>query len=175
VEWAPSPDADVAGYHVHRKEKGATAEPARLTAARLPAGRHSYTDATAKAGVVYLYAVSASDGAGNESPPSEYRSTSTFQKVDPLPPAGVTAVPDPATGRHTLSWQARDGARGYLVLVAPEKGGPLRQLGPLVKEPRLPIPDDVAAGAWLRVQAVYPGGAISEPSAPVPAPGRQGR
>ncbi|HEY8232263.1 MAG TPA: fibronectin type III domain-containing protein [Vicinamibacteria bacterium] len=64
VVWTPSPESDVAGYRVYRE---GPAEPLRKVA-DVEAGRSAWLDTSARAGVVYLYTVTALDRAGNESP-----------------------------------------------------------------------------------------------------------
>jgi len=62
--WTPSVDEDVKAYRIYREAPGA---PRRLLA-EVEAGRSAFTDETAKAGVLYQYALTAVDQAGNESP-----------------------------------------------------------------------------------------------------------
>jgi hypothetical protein len=62
--WTPSTESDLAGYRVYREAPG---EPRRKLA-DVEAGRSAWLDASARAGVVYQYTVTAIDRAGNESP-----------------------------------------------------------------------------------------------------------
>jgi hypothetical protein len=64
VLWSPSPEADLASYRVYRQSPGE----ALAKVAEVPAGRASWLDASARAGVSYSYWVSAVDATGNESP-----------------------------------------------------------------------------------------------------------
>lgn len=66
LTWNENNEADVNGYHVYRAEKGG--KYGRLTAE--PIKRTTYSDETPRAGAAYLYAVTAIDRAGNESPRS---------------------------------------------------------------------------------------------------------
>ena len=66
VLWTPSPEQDLAGYRVYREAPGE----ARSRVVELEAARSAWLDATARAGVVYQYDVTAIDRAGNESPRS---------------------------------------------------------------------------------------------------------
>ncbi len=68
LSWEAVKDADLAGYLVWRREAGG-GEFACLTPGALE--QTSFTDATARAGTAYVYAVSARDKAGNESVRSE--------------------------------------------------------------------------------------------------------
>lgn len=63
--WSPSAEADLAGYRVYRAAPGA--EPERL--AEVEPTHSSWVDTTARRGIVYRYAVSAFDHAGNEGLP----------------------------------------------------------------------------------------------------------
>jgi len=65
--WGPSAAPDLAGYRVYRTEPGGKAE---RVAEVLP-DRPSWVDGKATRGVVYRYAVSAFDNAGNESEATE--------------------------------------------------------------------------------------------------------
>ena len=65
LSWEPCPDADLAGYRVWRREADGTDE-VPLSAGLVP--DPAFTDETARRGVFYVYAVSACDLAGNESP-----------------------------------------------------------------------------------------------------------
>jgi hypothetical protein len=67
VLWSPSAEPDLAGYRVYRA-KG-DGRPERVAETGL--ARASWLDATAARGVVYRYAVTALDQAGNESEPTE--------------------------------------------------------------------------------------------------------
>ena len=67
--WAPVTSADLAGYHVYRKE-AASSEPAMKVNAEL-VKTPSYRDSAVSAGKTYVYAVSGVDVRGNESAKSE--------------------------------------------------------------------------------------------------------
>ena len=62
--WDAVPDADAAGYHVWRREKGKT-EFKRLTTAPVP--EPTYTDQSVEKNVTYEYAITCVDTSGNES------------------------------------------------------------------------------------------------------------
>jgi hypothetical protein len=65
--WSPSAEGDLAGYRVYR----AAADGPNEKLADVGADRTAWLDETAARGVVYRYAVSALDQAGNESEPTE--------------------------------------------------------------------------------------------------------
>ena len=65
LDWADVGDTDLAGYHVYRWTESSP-DPVRLTSS--PLATSEWVDAGASNGSSYLYAVSAIDGAGNESP-----------------------------------------------------------------------------------------------------------
>ena len=67
VLWAPSADADLAGYRVYRAAPGAQRE--RI--AEVGTNVSSVVDETAGKGITYAYSVAAFDQAGNESAPAE--------------------------------------------------------------------------------------------------------
>ena len=67
ILWSPSAEPDLAGYRVYRSAPGGAPE----KVAEVGTTRASWLDETARPGVVYGYAVSALDRAGNESAPSE--------------------------------------------------------------------------------------------------------
>jgi hypothetical protein len=67
VLWAPSADADLAGYRVYR----AAPDAPRARLAEVATNRSSWLDETARRGVSYAYTVTAFDQAGNESAPAE--------------------------------------------------------------------------------------------------------
>lgn len=68
LSWDSGREEDIAGYRVWRKEEGGS-EFVSLTA--VPVAGNSFTDATAGKGKAYIYAVSAVDTNGNESPKVE--------------------------------------------------------------------------------------------------------
>ena len=68
LSWAAGREDDLAGYRVWRKEPGVSGYTA-LTTGLLAA--NAFTDTTAAAGKTYVYAVSAVDKDGNESPKAE--------------------------------------------------------------------------------------------------------
>jgi hypothetical protein len=68
LSWAAGREEDLAGYRVWRKEPGVS-DYIALTPGLLTA--NAFTDATAAKGKSYVYAVSAVDADGNESPRSE--------------------------------------------------------------------------------------------------------
>jgi hypothetical protein len=67
VVWSPSPEEDLTGYRVYRAVSGGA--PARLV--EVAAGTTTWLDASAEAGHLYTYSVTAVDRSGNESAPSE--------------------------------------------------------------------------------------------------------
>jgi len=69
LSWARGPEEDLAGYRVWRKEPGEAVFVALNPGELLPG--NSFTDATAEKGKTYVYAVSALDKNGNESPRTE--------------------------------------------------------------------------------------------------------
>jgi hypothetical protein len=67
VLWSPSAEPDLAGYRVYRAKGDGPSEKVADTGLTRP----SWLDETAERGVVYRYAVTALDQAGNESDPTE--------------------------------------------------------------------------------------------------------
>jgi hypothetical protein len=67
VLWSPSAEPDLAAYRVYRTVPGSAREKLAETATN----RSAWLDETARRGVVYRYAVTAVDQAGNESEPTE--------------------------------------------------------------------------------------------------------
>ncbi len=68
VMWAPVTTGGVAGYHVYRATS-AGGPFTKVTSSPIPTtGPLQYTDSNVQPGVTYYYAVTAVDGAGNESP-----------------------------------------------------------------------------------------------------------
>ena len=63
LTWAPNTDADLAGYHVYRREPGA--QPAKIS--RELVTTPAFRDANLQPGRTYYYAVTAVDLRGNES------------------------------------------------------------------------------------------------------------
>ncbi len=64
LSWEPSPEADLAGYRVWRREPGRT----ELTLLKeLPPAESSYSDTEVENNRQYIYAITAFDQAGNES------------------------------------------------------------------------------------------------------------
>jgi hypothetical protein len=164
VRWQPPPDRDVAGYRVFRA--GPDGKEARLGGKALGADARAFEDATAEAGVVYRYSVSAVDAAGNEGPRAEPRSASTFARKAAPPPANVRVAGEPR--KPALVWDPPPGATGYVVYAAEARDGEYRQVGDaVVTAARLPVVRPAAGEAWFRVQAVHPGGRVSELSEPV--------
>jgi hypothetical protein len=68
LSWEPVRDDDVLGYKIYRREAG---RPGLEQITPGPVPGNAYTDATARPGLAYYYAVTACDRAGNESPKSE--------------------------------------------------------------------------------------------------------
>jgi predicted small lipoprotein YifL len=69
LSWRPAKERDLDGYRVWRKEAGG---PAFLPIGEDLVRENTFTDRSAAKGVTYVYAVSAVDLAGNESPKSEW-------------------------------------------------------------------------------------------------------
>ena len=100
LSWAPATDrVGVTGYRVYRVTSyyGDWGTPTTLGDVT------AYTDTTASTGKRYLYAVTAVDAAGNESPVSVAAATA-FDNLTPATPSGLAAV----GGRKqiSLSWSA---------------------------------------------------------------------
>jgi hypothetical protein len=69
LSWARGPEDDLAGYRVWRKEAGGDAFVVLTPGGPFPG--NAFTDTTAEKGKTYVYAVSASNKNGNESPRTE--------------------------------------------------------------------------------------------------------
>jgi hypothetical protein len=121
VSWVPSPDPQVTSHRVWR---GAEREgPFQPLGVPLPAGTSTMRDAGRSDGSVTWYYVTATDGAGNESPPSFLAMGVVPDLTPPPAPDTLRAVAD--TARITISWPpvaARD-LRGYRVYRASLPGG----------------------------------------------------
>jgi hypothetical protein len=72
LDWASSPEPDLAGYHVYRAGP-LPGPPIRLTSSLLTSS--AYTDPAAPPAVTSTYRVTAVDAAGNESPPAPVSAT----------------------------------------------------------------------------------------------------
>ena len=111
LSWLASTDnVGVTGYTVYR---GTTA------IATLPASTTSYTDSGLVPGTGYSYTVTAMDGAGNVSPPSNQASATT--QADTIPPSapGTPMTTSVTSSQVGLSWTASTdnvGVVGYRVL-----------------------------------------------------------
>ncbi len=70
LSWSASPEPDLAGYVVYRREANSSAGPERVSG-DLPLVTPSFHDAGVRAGTAYAYSVTAVDEAGNESQHSE--------------------------------------------------------------------------------------------------------
>ncbi|MBI5069187.1 MAG: hypothetical protein HZB56_13205 [Deltaproteobacteria bacterium] len=165
IGWASGGEPDLAGHHVWRAERGQAA--LRLTERPLPPEARDHRDATARAGVAYLYAVSAVDRSGNEGPRSEVRSTATFRAGRPQAPAGLVARAAKGTDRVLLEWKLPEEARGTMVWSAAAREGAWQQLGGLVRQSRIEVARPAQGSVLYRVQAIDGNGEPSEPSEPV--------
>lgn len=65
--WSPDTEADLVGYNIYRHEEGGKPERLNSEAVKSPA----YRDTAVRSGHKYFYSVTAVDGRGNESAPSE--------------------------------------------------------------------------------------------------------
>ncbi|MBI5018196.1 MAG: hypothetical protein HZB55_22250 [Deltaproteobacteria bacterium] len=163
LRWQPAPDRDVAEYRVYRESLDG--KRSRLNVEPLGGGVRDYEDRTAQAGVVYRYTVSAVDASGNEGAPSEARSTSTFARPKPVVPTGLRLAEEKDGFR--LVWDPSKGVTGYVVYVAAARDGPYQQFGALAGAPPVRVRPPSRGEDWYRVQAVYPGGHVSELSEPL--------
>jgi fibronectin type 3 domain-containing protein len=66
LSWAPNMEADLAGYNVYRQEDGGAVTKINAQLVTAPAFRDEHVSA----GTKYVYAVTAVDARGNESPRS---------------------------------------------------------------------------------------------------------
>jgi hypothetical protein len=109
VEWNPSPEADLLGYHVERG--GPTAPFIRLTASPVTARR--YFDASPGSGL-HAYRVIAIDSAFHESEPSVVVSAYVRGSIVPVTPTGLRAEAV-STSQVEIYWNAVAGASYYVV------------------------------------------------------------
>jgi chitodextrinase len=110
LSWQASTDnVGVTGYTVYR---GTTA------IATVSGGTTSYTDSGLTPGTAYSYTVTASDGAGNVSPPSSQASATTQPDTTPPSAPGSLAATGVTPSQVDLSWTASTdnvGVVGYRV------------------------------------------------------------
>jgi fibronectin type 3 domain-containing protein len=111
LSWQASTDnVGVTGYTVYR---GTTA------IAAVSGSTTSYTDSGLTPGSAYSYTVTASDGAGNVSPPSNQASATTQADTTPPSPPGTPSATSVTSTQVSLSWAASTddvGVVGYRVV-----------------------------------------------------------
>jgi chitodextrinase len=111
LSWQASTDnVGVTGYTVYR---GTTA------IATVSGGTTSYTDSGLTPGTTYSYTVTASDGAGNVSPPSNQASATTQADTTPPSAPGTPTATTVTSSQVGLSWTASTdnvGVVGYRVV-----------------------------------------------------------
>ncbi len=105
LAWTASASGDVVSYTVYRNGQPLAAG---IT------GR-TYTDTTADLGVTYVYAVTATDDAGNESEQSAPADGASRDDRAPVVPTGLTVTPVPAGGALELAWDPIADAEKYTV------------------------------------------------------------
>lgn len=166
IAWVPSADAAVAAYRVWRgTSREGPFEP--VGASRTPADTMA-RDVGRPGGSVTWYYVTATDGSGNESPPSFHAMAVVPDLTPPAAPDSLRAAAD--TGAITLSWRAvpAPDLRGYRVYRASRPDGAfgLRTARPLTAPGFV---DSVPRGAdhafYYRVTAVD---SVFNESAPSP-------
>jgi len=113
VSWQPTPDTDVAGYHVERST-GLDQPFQRLTPAPVPPSA-PYTDRTVVGGTPYFYRVVAVDASGNEGRPSNAISALPADATPPAPPTAVSATTSGRTVEVRWTASASPDVRGYYV------------------------------------------------------------
>ncbi len=127
LRWTPPTDSDVTAYRIYRSESS----PVALTNPIEAGDVLEYTDSPVLNDTDYFYVVTAVDGNGNESEPSEEKSATPTIAPDltpPAAPAGLTAAAGDA--KVTLSWTANAdadlaGYRVYRSATAGELGTPV--------------------------------------------------
>jgi chitodextrinase len=111
LSWQASTDnVGVTGYTVYR---GTTA------IATVSGSTTSYTDSGLTPGTAYSYTVTASDGSGNVSPPSNQASATTQADTTPPSPPGTPSATSVTSSQVGLSWAASTdnvGVAGYRVV-----------------------------------------------------------
>lgn len=163
LSWASPPSNDVAGYQIYRGE--ADGKLASVNDTLLAANVLTYRDAKVKAGVVYRYAVGAVDRSGNRGALSDVQSTVTYAAVEPVAPSALRLDKTGAPWR--LVWQASDKATGFIAYVATGRDGDYHQVGTLIAKRSVGVQMPSATPFWYRIQAVFPGGAVSALSDPI--------
>ena len=113
VEWNPSPEPDLLGYHVERGGPGIPF--VRLTGGPIAARRYFDSPGTG----LHAYRVIAIDSASHESEPSEIVSAYIRGSIVPVTPTGLRAEAV-STVKVEIFWNAVAGASHYVV----ERKGP---------------------------------------------------
>jgi fibronectin type 3 domain-containing protein len=163
LEWAAPTDDDVASWRVFRQAVGGAAAPTRLDNNALRS--RTFEDRTGAVGTTYRYWVTAVDGKGNESAPSEAYEQK-FVGVLPAPaPAGVAARADQGAALVTWTAPANAGVTGWVVFRADGVQAPFQPVSGVLSEAKFRDPDAKGAVAY-RVLARYADGQVSAPSAP---------
>ncbi|MFC5403181.1 transglycosylase domain-containing protein [Cohnella soli] len=195
ITFAPSPQADVAGYRLYRSTSGGAFE--KVEASVFAGDEAKFTNAIG-GGKSYVYYVTAVDVGGNESLPSERISADGGPGgVDPNlpglpgnpgdtgenpnqpggPNTGNTGAPSTPSGLTvqttslgvTLSWNANqpgEGVTQYQVWYSTTEHGKFKLLG-ATESTSFEYISPLPAG-WYRVSAIGPNGE-SSPSTPVEA------
>ncbi|MFE6486911.1 PA14 domain-containing protein [Streptomyces sp. NPDC057757] len=120
LTWSKSPEMDVAGYRVYRRERGSSfgTRPLATTTAT------SYTDGTLPmAGAMFLYEVRAYDRSGNESAGTTDQPVTTVDKVAPVV-TDLTVLGNSSLDGVSLWWMSTEGALNYELLRSPARSGP---------------------------------------------------
>ena len=92
LAWDAGTESDLAGYNVYRTTTSPVSAGTPLNAS--PLASPAYTDPTATNGTTYHYAVTALDGAGNES------ALSTEASATPVAPPGANGLALGSSGAH---------------------------------------------------------------------------
>jgi fibronectin type 3 domain-containing protein len=154
IVWAMSPDADVTGYQVERRQGGADTTWTRLTRSPVAARVPEYVDATVRGGSIYSWRVRAVDDAGNVSPWATPVTARADERTPPDAPRALVAMLG-AGRRATYRWQrpAAVDVAGYHVYRGVAGGGTVR----LTQLPTASTSfvDSAAAGAGLMPGVTY--------------------
>lgn len=102
--WEQSPSSDVAGHTLYRRASEEEAwQPLASAAGK---GFTSYTDTSARGGMLYEYSVDAVDDAGHRSLRSNIVAARPLTGGRIVQPGGLTGTPDRANNRIVIRWNA---------------------------------------------------------------------
>jgi len=130
-----------------------------------------WTDSDVEYGKQYLYAVSAVNGDGLESDPSQAISASPLKGEAPPPPVIDENKSKAQTNGNYLTWSPYrakgEGEFGYVVLRSYSSEGPYFQISPILDEPQYTDTTAIGRTFWYTVKIVDEVGFVSKASTPI--------